>query len=338
MLNRRQCLAFTGLLGLTPRARAAAPARIETVRGPIEPAAFGFALPHEHILVDFIGADRVTPDRYDLDDVIQAALPHLQALKDRGVASLVECTPAYLGRAPALLRRLSQETGLHLLTNTGYYAANGGKHLPLQVETESPRQLADRWIDEAIHGIDGTGIRPGFLKIGFDRGPLGRAAQKLVDAAALTHLETGLTIAAHSGDGSAATEAVDRLERLEVAPSAFVWVHAQNEQDPEVHRRLASRGAWVEFDGIGPETIDRHVQLVLAMKRSGLLSRVLISQDSGWYHVGETGGGEFRGYISLVDRFLPAIREAGLEAAELHQITRVHPATAFTIAVRRREM
>jgi hypothetical protein len=39
--------------------------KIVTVRGPILPDKLGFTLPHEHILVDFIGADKVSPDRYD---------------------------------------------------------------------------------------------------------------------------------------------------------------------------------------------------------------------------------------------------------------------------------
>ena len=35
-----------------------------------------------------------------------------------------------------------------------------------------------------------------------------------------------------------------------------------------------------------------------------------MSQDSGWYHVGEPGGGEFRGYTYLYSDFLPQLEEA----------------------------
>ena len=32
---------------------------------------------HEHVLVDFIGADEVSPSRYDADAVFSTVLPHL---------------------------------------------------------------------------------------------------------------------------------------------------------------------------------------------------------------------------------------------------------------------
>jgi len=42
--------------------------KVVTVNGPIAPSELGFTLPHEHVLVDFIGADKVSPDRYDSDE------------------------------------------------------------------------------------------------------------------------------------------------------------------------------------------------------------------------------------------------------------------------------
>ncbi len=38
--------------------------------------------------------------------------------------------------------------------------------------------------------------------------------------------------------------------------SAFIWVHAQSEKDPSFQIRVATRGAWVEFDA--PKTVERH--------------------------------------------------------------------------------
>jgi phosphotriesterase-related protein len=62
---------------------------------------------HEHILVDFIGAAEVSRSRYDASAVFNAVLPHLKQARRLGCETLVECTPAYLGRDPHLLRRLS---------------------------------------------------------------------------------------------------------------------------------------------------------------------------------------------------------------------------------------
>ena len=117
--------------------------------------------------------------------------------------------------------------------------------------------------------------------------------------------------------------------------SAFIWVHAQNERDTAVHVRAAESGAWIEFDGISPQTIPRHVELVRAMKTRGLLGRVLLSHDAGWYHVGEPGGGAFRPYDTLMAQFVPALEAAGLTAEEVRQLTVDNPRAAFTIGIRR---
>ena len=87
----------------------------------------------------------------------------------------------------------------------------------------------------------------------------------------------------------------------------FVWVHAQGEKDHAFHQRAARAGVWVEFDGIGEKSADWHRDCVLFMQRQGLLGRTLISQDSGWYRVGEPGGGHYRGYTFLYTDFLPML-------------------------------
>ena len=79
--------------------KAGAGGKIMTVKGPVLPGALGFTLPHEHVLVDFIGAEKVSPDRYDRDEVTQAVLPYLKQVKDLGCQTIFECTPAYLGRS-----------------------------------------------------------------------------------------------------------------------------------------------------------------------------------------------------------------------------------------------
>src|SRR6185503_20351713 len=146
--------------------------RIDTVTGPIAADRLGLTLMHEHVLVDFIGAAEVSPSRYDADAVFKAVLPHLQQARTLGCETLVECTPAYLGRDPRLLKRLSEASGVHILSNTGYYGAAKDKHLPAHAFQETAEQLAARWIREHDHGIDGTGIKPALLKIGVDESPL----------------------------------------------------------------------------------------------------------------------------------------------------------------------
>jgi phosphotriesterase-related protein len=162
-----------------------ASAVVETVRGPLEARNLGTTLVHEHVLVDFGGAATASRSRYDAEAVYRTVLPHLEELARRGCRTLFECTPAYLGRNPQLLRRLADASGLHIVTNTGYYGAAQDKYLPAHAFEESAEKLAQRWTAEWRDGIEGTGVRPGFIKTGVDPGPLSAIDRKLIVAAAL---------------------------------------------------------------------------------------------------------------------------------------------------------
>ena len=103
---------------------------VMTVDGRIPAIAMGTTLIHEHFLVDFIGADKYDPTRWNRDEVIKKVLPYLLQAKKYGTRTILDCTPAYLGRDVLLLKRLADESGLQILTNTGYYGAVENKYLP----------------------------------------------------------------------------------------------------------------------------------------------------------------------------------------------------------------
>ncbi len=262
-------------------------------------------LVHEHVLVDFIGADAITRDRYNLQDAFLAAKPKLEELKALGCTRMLECTPNYIGRDPRLLRMLQDAVGIELWTNTGLYAAAGHKFLPAFAKTETAEQLAKRWVAEWREGVDG--MKPRFIKVGVNKGPLHEWDRKVVRAAALTTLETGLPIAAHTGDGTAAQEELEIVLNAGAPAEKFVWVHAQNELDHSVHDAIAKAGAWVEFDGINSKSVRWHERCVEHMARAGFLHRTLISHDSGWYRPGEPGGGQYNGYTYLYGNFRPKV-------------------------------
>jgi len=319
--DRRVFLASLPALAIAGPALAARKGRrAMTVRGLVDATDLGPTLVHEHVLVDFVGADKVARSRYDADEALGVVLPHLRALKERGARTLVECTPAWLGRDPGLLARLAEASGLHIVTNTGYYGAAQDKYLPAHAFEESAERLAQRWASEWRDGIEETSIRPGFIKTGVDPGPLSAIDRKLIVAAALCHGQTGLRIHCHTGDGRAAMDILSVLAAQRVSPAAFVWVHAQNEKDRALHLRAARAGAWIELDGVAEDSLEAHVSAVVDLARAGHLAQVLVSQDAGWYRVGEPGGGRFRPYTYLFDGLRPALRRAGLSERDLRRL------------------
>ena len=328
---------------LTRRAAAAGSfqGKVMTVLGPIAPDELGMTLAHEHCVVDFIGAEKAKAPRHDAEEALATILPHLQRLKERGCRTFVECTPNYIGRDVRLLKRLATATGLHILTNTGYYGAAGNKFLPQHAFTETADSLARRWLGEWREGIDATGIRPGFIKLGVENGKLSEVHVKLVRAAARAHLESGLTIAIHTGDGEAALDELRVLQEEGVAPSALVWVHAQNDSG-KIQIEAAKRGAWVSLDGFGEKQRDRYKNFLKALRGENLLNRVLLSHDHFWSveGQGERGtlklhsGGAANAFEAIFTHLLPDLRESGFTEPERRQLTVYNPAEAFRIRVR----
>lgn len=353
-MHRRNFLATLALssLGLAvagnarhARAAGQAGGRVMTVDGPIDASGLGMTLMHEHLYADLRPwtEQAATPLPPDLDEVTRVVLPHLQAIRALGCRSLVDCTATTLGRDPRLIRHLSRASGLHMLTASGAYLAAGGRFIPPYVREESSEALAARWIGEWRDGIDGSDVRPGLLKLGVEGDPLSELERKVLQAAARTHLETGLVIAVHTGPWSevepgrnarCAFAQLDLLEAAGVPPSAWIWVHAQGEVQAEQHVRAARRGGWVSFDGFRPGQVDRYLELLGRMREEGLLHRVLLSQDAGWYNAGQPRGGEFNSFSPILSELLPALRLNGYDQDAIDALFVRNPAQALAFQMR----
>jgi phosphotriesterase-related protein len=316
---------------------------IITVGGPVLSPEMGQCLSHEHVLVDWIGAAESGPHRWDRDSVIERVLPYLMEITELGVKTFIDCSPAYLGRDPLLLLELSRRTGLNIITNTGYYGAVDNRFIPGYAWNETAEDLARRWIGEYENGIDGTGIRPGFIKIGVkEDAPLSELHAKLVRAAAITHRETGLVIKSHTGGDIPAMGQISLLIEENISPEAFIWTHAQN-GSLGAQVMAAWLGAWISLDGVNitgsdedetPGNMDWYVERLSVLRKAGLLGRVLISHDAGWYDAGEPGGGGYRGYSDIHRHLLPALRDNGFTPEEIEMLVSSNPARAFAVRVR----
>ena len=321
-------------------------APVLTVRGSIPGDSLGMTLIHEHVFLDWTGAESIRPQEWEEEAAFEIILPYLLEVKKYGVRSILECTPAYLGRNPSLLHRLSTETGLHILTNTGFYGARQNKYIPSFAFEASAKELAEIWISEYEEGIRDEDIDfpvyPGFIKIGLDAdSSLSDMHEKLARAAAITHLHTGLTIVSHTGIDTTAALQLAILEEAGVAPDAFVWTHAQNGTKAG-HVRLAKRGTWISLDGLGWVTplegdssaLYQYIDFLKNLKAHQLLGRTLISHDAGWYTHGEANGGAYKPYHLIFTSLRPLLKKEGFTEEEFRQLLVSNPKEAYAIRSR----
>ena len=347
---RRSAIGITGLI--LARGNAAWSEEIDTfegkimtVTGPIEPDDLGHCLMQEHLFSQFGGPPTVNP-HYDVARIYKEVLPYLAYIKKLGIDAIVDSTCCYFGRDPKLLQDLSVKSELYILTNTGYYGAAHDRYVPKSAYSMTPSQIAQIWIREYEQGIDQTRIKPGYIKTAVDEGPLSDIDQKLIKTACLTHLQTGLTMAVHTGNNiEAAKEQLAILKTYGISPEAWIWVHAQDAKDTDMLLEAASKGAWISFDGLGimhydPEkktyvgtnTLLNHFNLVKLFKKHGYLDRVLLSHDGDSYPLPSDNK---RPYDTLIEDFIPMLFAAGFTMDEVDTMTRKNPARALTIGIRR---
>ena len=304
--------------------------KIITVLGPISEDAFGKVLPHEHIMVDFKGPGESGRSRYRSEHVIEIMKPLLTAAADTGVEGFVDCTPMYMARDPLILAELSRQTGLHIVTNTGYYKA---PFLPGDIALQDEKSIAESWISEWEYGIGETGIRPGFIKTAVNPEPLGPIEKKMIAAGARVMNTTGLPMMTHTLFADRAMDIIKILESRGADPGRWIFAHAFREPVFGKIVTAAKEGIWIGLDGIGEDSCEKHADLTVDLLNLGFEDQLLLSQDAGWYRVGEEPGGLKKPFTFLFDRFLPCLSDRGIPDETIAKMTAANPARAFAVQI-----
>ena len=145
---------------------------VMTVTGPISSDELGVTLIHEHFALGFPGwyADySLAP--YDAEAIEGKSLKVLKELKDAGIRTVVDASPADLGgRNPSMMKSLSEKSGINIIAVTGLYTEGGGAwgHYKWQSEMGG-RNLEEDFYElftrEITVGIGKSGVKAGLLKV-----------------------------------------------------------------------------------------------------------------------------------------------------------------------------
>lgn len=304
---------------------------INTVDGVIEADEIGFSLTHEHIMSNF-GKDISETSEYDEAALVNQVVPYLQKIKSLGVDTIFDCTTAHFGRRVDLLQTIADSTGLQIVTNTGYYGAVDDRYVPKIAYNSTPGEISERWVDEFENGIDGTNVKPGFIKLAFDDGTPSEIDKKLFEAGIMAHLETGLTLVVHTGNNPEAVNIqLNLLQQFDVSPEAWIWTHAHTSNDLDLLIETAQKGAWISLDRVNSSNIQSTVNWLQRFKSEELLHKILLSHDGN----GFPGGGELRPFEAAMNELIPALQEDDFTDEEIDQLFIENPKNAFSIKIRK---
>ena len=305
-------------------------ARLQSVRGPIDVDDLGLILAHEHLFTDLRHPGAPGHGEADPEDVVRVMKPYLDEAWDAGITALIECTPPGVGQNPLVLQALAEKTPMAIVMPTGLYRQ---QWIPEDKLGMSDAELTAWMVSEIVEGIQGTGVRAGFIKMGVSNEGITEDEARNLKAAGRAAVETGVIVASHTSgprSGQHALEELDILASQGLPGEQFNWVHAQH-ADVSFHKQAVERGAYVGFDGMSPDQEGRYVRLVMDALEAGLEERILLSHDRGWYRPEEPDGGvnKVRGFTYLVQGFLPRFRREGVSEETIALLTETNPKRAF---------
>jgi phosphotriesterase-related protein len=350
--------------------------KIMTVLGPIAPGEIGVTQMHEHMIIDFLtvsgsaqqshqkafaGAggefgweEPISLSNYyavrrnpfllkeamqliDADLITAAVAEYRQA----GGSCLVEVTPIGVGRNPALLRQISDKTGVKVVMGTAFYVRD---FHPPEIAKMDEQAVADLFVKDFDKGSGSPAVRPGIIgEIGLVW-PVHPDERKVLRAAAKAQQATGLCLSIHPGRNIAAPfDAIDIVKSAGGDPKRTIICHLDRTIFKiEDYFALAKTGCYLELDLFGWETrhyplsdidmpndatrVDNVVQLV----KAGHIAQVLLSHDVDSKLRLRAYGGE--GYQHILEHVVPVMRRKGLSDGQVNQILIENPRRALTIA------
>ncbi|MEP6533708.1 MAG: hypothetical protein ABJF23_00200 [Bryobacteraceae bacterium] len=304
---------------------------IMTVRGPIEAAAAGYTLSHEHLLCDLWPIVR----SYDciLDDEGLAAR-ELSAYREAGGRTLVDVTSGGLGRNPLALRRISEAAGVNVVMGAAWYREDVYPRCVYELDSAA---LAEVIVKELTTGTDGTDVVCGIIgEIGTERNFITPAQERVFRASGRAQRRTGVSVITHTTHfGELALEQIAILREEQVPSGRIIISHLGDRPDPARLLAIAREGVYLSIDNTGytgdgyPGDEVRAANVKLLVDQ-GHLTQIMLSGDICMKsHLHAFGG---KGYDHVPRKFLPLLRQAGVSDSEIHTMTVENPARALNVA------
>jgi phosphotriesterase-related protein len=298
---------------------------IMTVRGPIAADDLGFTTMHEHLWCDLYRVDRHLAGILNDEPLITR---EIVAYRDAGGQSLVEVTSRGLGRNPAVLRSISEATGLNIVMGSGWYRQS---HYPPEIESSTTNELAAIIEHDVAIGIDG--VHAGIIgELGNDRSYISPAEERVFRAAARAHLRTGVAITTHAFGYPIGLAQLDVLEEEGADLRRVIVGHCDSYPHLDYYEALLARGAYVQFDLVGKVltcTDAQRVSLITELLEKGYANRILLASDTCMRSSLHAHGGP--GYDHLIRSFVPALRAAGVSQEQVQLLTVENPRVVLSV-------
>jgi predicted metal-dependent phosphotriesterase family hydrolase len=256
---------------------------IQTVNNIILANNLGMADAHVHIWIK--NNAQLTEKNVPEADDFQLIKNNLLDFKKSGGDLVVDCTPYGCGRDGNKLYELYSDTGVEIVSVTGFHKREYYLSNP-EIWEFNFKEAVLFFHEEITEGLKetlnmGRKIKPGLIKIPF-LGSLDGAYKVLTDAAIFAANQTEMPLLIHTEQGLNVEWFCDYLEENAVKPQKVVLCHVDKRPDIKLHEKLAAKGYYLEYDTFLREKYNPEkytYKLIDSMVKSGFGGSIMVGSD-----------------------------------------------------------
>ena len=301
---------------------------VRTVLGDIPPDQLGVCYPHEHLFGK--PPAHLSQLDFELTD-LDAAVEEMKRFVQAGGSAVVDMSTVDYHRDIKGLIKVSEQTGVHVISATGF---NKDTFSEPWIDRLPDEEMFTLFYRDVTEGIDGTNGCAGVLKASSTLNNISDAARRVFETVAAVHAATGVPVSTHTEIGTMALEQVELLTSLGVDVSSIIIGHMDRRLEKEYILEVAQTGVFLGFDQISKEKYyaDRkRIEMIRILIEAGYEDQILLSGDlarrSYWPSYGNYGG---PGFTYILWRFIPWLREAGVDVMTINKFILHNPAHALS--------
>ncbi|KAM8838742.1 N-acetyltaurine hydrolase [Synchiropus picturatus] len=331
--------------------------KVQTVLGLLDPEQLGRTMTHEHLTMSFEccyfppppGEEEVAKNPFQmrhmhwlrqnpysshenllLQQENSAVREELLAYRAAGGGTIVENTTAGIERDLPALRKLAQETGVHVVAGAGFYVDCTHTEATRSMSVE---QLTAVIVGEVLHGADGTEIRCGVIGEIGTGWPITESERRVLKATAHAQTQLGCPVIIHPGRNPAAPAEVVRILQEaggDIGKTVMSHLDRTLFQDGEL-LEFARLGSYLEYDLFGTEMLNypynlevdmpsdsQRVRALNVLVREGYEDKIVVAHDIHTKNRLSKYGGH--GYSHILKNIVPKMLMRGFTQQQVDKI------------------
>lgn len=248
-----------------------------------------------------------------MDDYAKS-LKELKEYKAAGGDAIIDSQPEAFGGDREILRKLSSDSGVEILTVTGFHK------LEFLEEGHSPDELTkELFVKEILEGAS-------LIKIAYTK-PDDPTYRRLIQNAVTVSAETGAPITVHTEKDADPGALIDYAQSM--GAGKIMLCHLDRTfYDLDYHKKIASRGVTLCYDSVHRYkyvSAEQELDLIRGMLDAGFEDSIVLSLDTTNQRLRAYGSPDM-GLDYILREYIPALRNAGISEEQINKMCRTNAA------------